>query len=337
MARCRAMARAGALALTAVLQSAPQALANLPGCEVTPSAAASVPHSLACRAFATDGAEMAWNVLIDRLANVPIALLGEVHDNAQHHRIRAQIILALEAERGQKPRPAIVLEHIRQDQDLALTAFRALDRRQPRHAVELLKALAWERSGWPDQSLFMPLFQAALDAEWPILAGNPANGEVRAVARQGLSALAGEEVARLGLAAPLPASAQADLLDELEASHCGLMPKAAFGGMADAQRYRDAHMAHAVADARRVHGRVFLLAGNGHVRLDRGVPWHLRRLAPDHAIATVLFLELDDTKPTALDYADRGSVSKPTADIMVLTPSAARPDPCAEMRKNFGK
>ena len=34
-----------------------------------------------------------------------------------------------------------------------------------------------------------------------------------------------------------------DLLGELEASHCGLMPKTAFGNMAVAQRYRDASMA----------------------------------------------------------------------------------------------
>ena len=66
------------------------------------------------------------------------------------------------------------------------------------------------------------------------------------------------------------------LLTELEASHCGLMPKSAFGGMAVAQRFRDGNMASILADAAPGSGQVVLVAGNGHVRLDRGVPWYLK-------------------------------------------------------------
>lgn len=338
--RARSVSLLGLVALAAILQPAPQALALLPGCEAAgPATAASPPvsHPLACRAFATEGLEIAWSGLVDRLAGVPIVLLGEVHDNGDHHRIRAQLILALEARRNGEPRPALVLEHIRADQDFALAALRALDRRQRRSAADLFAALRWETSGWPDKALFQPLFEAALDAEWPILAGNVPSGDIRAVARQGLAALPASELQRLGLATPLPAPAQADLLDELEASHCALLPKSAFGAMADAQRYRDAYMAHAVLDAQRAHGRAILLAGNGHVRADRGVPWHIKRLSPDARLATVMFLEAGGSKPTALDYLIRGSLDEPTADVVVLTRRAERPDPCAEMRKRFGK
>lgn len=342
MARCRArsVSLLGLVALAAILQSAPLAQASLPGCEAasganTPSSPGS--HPLACRIFGTGGTEVAWDALVDRLAASTVALLGEVHDNGDHHRIRAQLILALEARRGGEPRPALVLEHIRADQDLALAALRALDRRERRSVADLFAALSWETSGWPDKALFQPLFEAALDAEWPILAGDLPSADIRAVARQGLAALPASELQRLGLATPLPAPAQADLLDELEKSHCGLLPKSAFGAMADAQRYRDAYMAHAVLDAERAHGRAILLAGNGHVRSDRGVPWHLRRLAPDARLATVMFLEVEGSKPAALDYLIRGSLDEPMADVVVLTRRAERPDPCTEMRKRFGK
>ena len=50
--------------------------------------------------------------------------------------------------------------------------------------------------------------------------------------------------------------------------------------MAAAQRYRDAHMADCPHRGSARHGSAILIAGNGHVRADRGVPWHIRQRAP---------------------------------------------------------
>ena len=70
------------------------------------------------------------------------------------------------------------------------------------------------------------------------------------------------------------------LASELAGSHCGALPAYRFPTMSLAQRYTDAHLAEALVKAAEKHGGAFLLAGNGHVRTDRGVPWYLRQLAP---------------------------------------------------------
>jgi uncharacterized iron-regulated protein len=65
--------------------------------------------------------------------------------------------------------------------------------------------------------------------------------------------------------------------------------------------------------------RVVLIAGNGHVRTDLGVPWVLREAGvPAHDIVAVVYLEEDDP---ALP-----------ADRIVRTVRAQRPDPCEGLR-----
>src|SRR5690606_17942730 len=77
--------------------------------------------------------------------------------------------------------------------------------------------------------------------------------------------------------------------------HCGLLPEGAVGAMADAQRTRDARLARAVADARARTGLpVVLLAGNGHLRRDIGVPRYLEALRPSDRIVSVALLEGED-------------------------------------------
>ncbi|MDX2155436.1 MAG: ChaN family lipoprotein [Hyphomicrobiaceae bacterium] len=278
--------------------------------------------------------------LPEPLAAADVLLLGEVHDNPIHHRLRAGMIHWLEDARlkAGKPAPALVAEHIRADQALGLAGFHALGRsRRGVETARFFEALEWDKSGWPGASMFEPLFGAALDHGWPIIPGNVSRANIRNVARNGQSVLRSDEVVRLGLDAALPEPLQTSLLDELEASHCGLLPKSAFMGLADAQRYRDAHMARALIDAAARQGRAVLVAGNGHVRSDRGVPWHLRRMEPRKSIAMALFLEVEADKVAAADYVTRDAQGRPLADVFYLTARIERPDPCVEMRKRFGK
>jgi uncharacterized iron-regulated protein len=273
------------------------------------------------------------------MAAADILLLGEVHDNPLHHRYRADYLLQTgwHQQALGTPPPAVVLEHVRADQHLALAGFRALDRKRRADARTFFEAMQWERSGWPDARMFAPLIDAVLDLAWPMLPGNVTRDQIRAVARNGISALDSDERTRLRLDEPLPGPLQAALLSELEASHCGLLPKSAFSGLAEAQRYRDAFMARALADAAETHGSAILLAGNGHVRSDRGVPFHLRRIAPGRRITSVLFLEVEERKTELADYVERGPDGKAIADYIYLTMRPDRPDPCVEMRRLFRK
>jgi uncharacterized iron-regulated protein len=280
------------------------------------------------------------HALTAHLADGGLLLLGEVHDNGDQHALRAHLLdaFATELARRGRPAPALVFEHIRTEQSAALAPTptpTSVDARE--RARDLLSRLHWDKSGWPAADLFLPIFEAAIARALPILPGHPSRAEVRDVARRGLEALPNETVARLGLDVPLPEPLQSALLDELEASHCGLMPRTAFTNMALAQRYRDAHLAASLAAAASRYGAAILLAGNGHVRTDRGAPRDLARMAPERKIVAVAFIEVEDGAVDAGSYVPRDPSGVPAADYVVLTPRAARADPCEAMRAQFKK
>ncbi len=279
------------------------------------------------------------------LAAADFVLLGEVHDNPVHHRSRAGLLGKLNgrtwrpedgrASRG--PNFGLIMEHIRADQQEAVSGITPRDGtgRDGRSAKTYLDVLEWEKSGWPERKLFEPIFSEIFDLVLPVYAGNPTRAEVRDVARKGVAALPERTLQELGLLDPLPPAAQDGLLGELEASHCGLMPKRAFAGMADAQRFRDAFMAKALVGAQSKYGHAVLLAGNGHVRRDRGVPWHLSRMAAGKTIVVIMYVEVASTGLRVEDYVERDAAGRPVADFVFVTTQVARPDPCEEMRKHF--
>lgn len=256
-------------------------------------------------------------------------LIGEVHDNPDHHAIQAAFLNASRCMSKSAPNAA-VFEHIRIDQSSALAgASEPADMA----ASDLLRRLDWPNSGWPDQSMFQPLFAAAYAGGLTILPGEPARGSVRQVAREGLRALPEPDRLRLGLDRDLPAESSDALVRELVASHCNMLPASAISGLAQAQRYRDAHLADAMLTAAARHDKVFLLAGNGHVRSDRGVPWQLRNRNADPAsVLTIMLIEVEDSRHDAHTYVPHGPGGSPAADILIFTPRVARPDPCEQMR-----
>jgi len=266
-----------------------------------------------------------------------VVLLGEMHDNGAQHALRANVLRSIVtdlAEAKQQKPPALVFEHIRTDQAAAIATRPAPT---AAGAKDLLDRLDWKSSGWPAAELFLPIFEVAVTQGLPILPGHPTRAEVRDVARRGLAALPADAVSRLGLDTPLPEALQSSLLDELEASHCGLMPRSAFTNMALAQRYRDAYMAGTLAEAARSHGSAILLAGNGHVRKDRGVPRDLARIDPERKVLAVMLIEVREGEVDPGAYVERDPDGKPAADFIVLTPRTDRPDPCEAMRAHFKK
>jgi uncharacterized iron-regulated protein len=268
-------------------------------------------------------------------------LLGEVHDNPEHHLLRAGLLddMTERSPWGRGTHPPIVTEHIRADQAPGLERYRdLLATRSMRPGVDdLFEQLEWDKTGWQPTAIFRPLYSALLESHLPLRIGDPPRETVRAVARGGLPALPAGEAARLRLDIDYPAPLAASLAAELEASHCGMLPAAAVPAMALAQRYRDAYLAAALISAEFTLGPAILLAGNGHVRTDRGVPWHLRQRAPGKAILAVMLIEVEDGKNDPLDYVPRDTLGKPATDYIVFTPRAVREDPCKQMRTPASK
>jgi len=304
------------------------------------------PHSLAGKYWSRETGAVRYANLVDAVRSADFALLGEVHDNGLHHAWRGTLLRDVRGfgepytkAAGLPPKvPAVVLEHIRADQRPALDLFAGLVRSGQHldRPAEFFRFLKWEQSGWPDKKLFEPMISSILAGRHPLFAGDPPRDLVRAVAKSGFAGIAESEVARLGLAVAMDQRHLDALLTELEASHCGLLPKAAMVNMARAQRYRDAHQAAAMIEAARLNGGAVLLAGNGHVRSDRGVPAHLRRLAPDKKIVVVQLVEVEPGKTDPAAYVMRGPDGRPAADFLAFTERAVRTDPCIEMREKFG-
>jgi uncharacterized iron-regulated protein len=271
-----------------------------------------------------------------------VVSLGEIHDNGQHHNFRADFLRSLElAVAGTNgKRPAVAFEQIRADQQQALDAFTALPTQGSlaRTTADLLRLLDWDKSPWSKTADYTPLFSAAVNANLPIFAADPPRDLMRKTAREGPSALPPEERTRLGLDTPLPDAQNAASLVEIEGSHCGMIPKSAHANMAYAQRYRDAHMADVLLKAADAHGSAILIAGNGHVRSDRGVAWYLRQRAPEKKVVSVLFIEVEEGKNDPAAYIERDATGAPIADYIVFTPKHVREtDPCEKMREQMAK
>ena len=239
-------------------------------------------------------------------------LLGELHDNTTGHALRLQTLTRLVAGGA---RPALLMEQF--DRELQT----AIDREQQPApgmppgdaefdaAVDALVRLAsppGAAPGW-DWALYRPVLRLALQYRLPIVAANVSRRDARQVIAQGLAAT--------GFDPGVPADIADAQATAIVASHCGQVSMAQAGRMALAQVARDQFMARQVG---RYAGRgVVLLAGNGHVRKDLGMPRWLDNGTRQRSWA-VAYLEPDSADITAFDQ-------------VVQVPEQPRVDPCKAM------
>jgi uncharacterized iron-regulated protein len=261
------------------------------------------------------------------LSRSDFVLLGETHDNPDHHLLEARLVRAI-ASAGR--RPAVGFEMLDTEQQAKVD--QALSR-SPRDPDTVAEAVGWARSGWPDFALYRPVFAAALDSGLPLLAANLTRKRAHEVVARGTTALAPRVGEILGRAGPLPEGVARALREEMSESHCGQLPESMLEPMVLMQRARDAQLAERLLDAAGTRGAV-LVAGAGHVRTDRGVPTYLAREAPSRTSLAVAFLEVSLEKRDPGDYGDEfGSATLPF-DYVIFTPAAAREDPCLLLRKH---
>jgi hypothetical protein len=133
----------------------------------------------------------------------------------------------------------------------------------------------------------------------------------------------------LGVDRPLPADAGLALFSEIRRAHCDAVPDESIERMVDVQRARDGQMAAALVRAANDRGSegAVLIAGTGHIRNDRGVPWALRRRAPTTSIASVGFLEVRDGVDDPAAYVRDG-----THDAVWFIARVDDRDPCEVFR-----
>lgn len=291
-------------------------------------------HPLAGRLFdVAAGRFVQETELVERLAGRRFVLLGEKHDNPDHHRLQARVLHGL-VRAGQ--RPGVSFEMLGAQVEPALE--RALERSPP--ALEAIReAVRWDESGWPEWSMYAPVFRAALEAELPIAAADLSEKQVDAIRHGGLDALDPEVRSRLGLDEPLSPERRSALAEVIRAGHCGYLPEHGLDRMIAVQRARDAHLARSLLDLaeRPDAGGAVLIAGAEHARRDRGAPVPLERRAGAASIASLAFVEVrDDHTDASSDLAERFGSPVPF-DFVWFTPRVDDEDPCEKFRSQLEK
>ncbi len=293
-------------------------------------------HPLVGRIWQPEAARfVAPEAVVAALGQARFVLLGEKHDNADHHRIQAWLVAQMMAA-GR--RPAVAFEMFVSDQQAALDAYLTA---QPKDAAGLGAAMNWAKNGWPDWEHYQPIAQAALDGGAALLAANLPRPLLRKLAREGVSALGAERVAALGLDRPLPEELAAPLREEIAVSHCDQLPESMIGPMVTVMTARDAQMAEVLRRGaeRAGHDGAILITGKGHARNDRGVPFYLRRPGQDGgetaSIVSVGLVEVDEGMSEPAAYAGFFGAETLPFDFVWFTPIADPEDPCAKFAEQL--
>jgi uncharacterized iron-regulated protein len=250
--------------------------------------------------------------LLRRVGEADIVLLGEVHDNPVDHALRGALLTAFSAQR-----PAVVFEQFA-DRDTPIPPP------APDQSVEAwLDAAGFDRTGWR-WPLHAPVVDAALAHARSLWGANLSREELMPVVREGESAVRAP-IRRLMDQAPLDSAAAAAMDSTLQVSHCQQLPQSMIAGMRTAQVARDAAMARALLLAGADSGQrpEWLMAGNGHVQRDLGVPRILRAAVPTARVLAVGLLEREENGALPAAAERRGY------DLVIVTPRTQREDPCA--------
>ncbi len=246
--------------------------------------------------------------MLARAARVHHVILGETHDNPEHHRLQ-RVALEVLAKGG--TRRALAMEQFDSEHQAALDAAHA----KGADAEALAAAGRFDRKGW-NWPLYKPLVEFAVAHGWPLVAANLSRAEARVVM---------SEPSRSGLAPPEPALREALERDMID-GHCGHRPdEKRLSGMIEAQRARDALMARLLAT--QSSGAV-LIAGNGHARKDVGVPRYLKH----GELISIGLVEVEDARFDPSDYLT-GFATQASFDYLWFTPRFDRKDPCAAMAR----
>jgi uncharacterized iron-regulated protein len=246
----------------------------------------------------TVAAATATAARVDALLPADALLIGEQHDAAEHQQIEQQVVAHLA---GRGLLAALALE--------MADAGASTDKLKPTATEQQTQnALKWNEKGWP-WAAYGPAVMTAVRAGVPVLGANLPMAEMRSsmgdakldTQLQGPALKAQQQLIRIG--------------------HCNLLPENQITPMTRVQIARDKAMAQTIDDLALPGKVVVLLAGNGHVNRQLGVPQHL--LATLHAKAVHL---------RAGDATDKDAAFDGTWP----TPALAEKDHCAGLREQFG-
>jgi len=245
-------------------------------------------------------------------------LLGEKHDNPDHHRLQLAVLNNLIA----KNRVSNVAFEM-----LDSTSQPLLDEihKEPISTMaELETYLNWDEGGW-DWAFYGPLLNASYMAGLPMTAANISEDAMRRVYGEPLLA----EISTV-----LNEDTMNRLNADIDESHCGLLPESQFPAMVRVQQARDDSMAASMI--RPTAGMLsILVAGNYHIRQDLGVPNYLLAKNPRierEKIVSLSFMEVGQELMEPQEYLQAFGEQR-AFDFIWFTPAISDEDYCASLRQ----
>ncbi|MBF8269600.1 MAG: hypothetical protein HW386_1309 [Gammaproteobacteria bacterium] len=276
-------------------------------------------HNLANKIFAVKTNQIIDQTrLLNAVSEAEYILIGETHDNIQHHQIQAAII-----------------DYLSESNSTASVAFEMIDTEQGRMLENnivtspdyLIALLNHFQSGWEYEIYYRNLFDSVIRAGYSINSANIERNhliEMMDADTNELPADLANILSRNSLTPQITADMELDIID----SHCGMLNKEQAQPMLRGQRIRDAAMAMSLLNSNAA--LKVLIAGNGHVRNDWGVARYLDQ--GDKGVISIGLLEVDTDHNTPADYFSHWRNAELPFDYIWFTARADRSDPCIKYK-----
>jgi len=251
--------------------------------------------------------------LLQTLSHSQYVLLGEKHDNPDHHQLQAFVLQKLRDQGALSSVSFEMLDNSQRDALLSVTP-------EVLSSMDALKShLSWDDDGW-SWDYYGPMLYEALQAGELVQAANISSDELMAI-------YSGEESD--AIKGRLRDAQLQRLEQEIDESHCGMLPQSQFAAMIRVQRSRDAQMAASLRNgASKGQGVQALIAGNFHARRDLGVPNYIEEGGD---LVSLSFIELSAESTSPSDYVEALGADQPY-DYLWFTPSVEPQDYCAQLR-----
>ena len=260
--------------------------------------------------------------LLARIAKANVLLLGETHDNPQHHELQQKI---LNARIASGARPALVMEQLDADSQPALDAALAGSDRDA-----ILKALTGLIK-FTDRKFYRPFLVTAVDNKLPVIAANISSQQLQPVIWQGFSAFDADAIKRMAVEDVWSESRENYMRRNIGGAHCGQIRDSLREGLTRSQRLRDAMMADSAIPG--IGRGIVAIVGSSHARRDVGMPLYISARAPMAHIYSIGFVEVISGRNSPETYEAESASGDPPFDVIWFTTRVARADPCADMRK----
>ncbi len=263
--------------------------------------------------------------LFARINMADILLLGETHDNPQHHEMQ-QKLLKVRIETGASP--ALMMEQLDAESQPALDhALTGSNRDEVLSNVTgLIK--------FTDKEPYRQLLAIAIDNKLPVIAANISSLRLQPVIWFGYSAYDAGELKRLAVEEVWSDTRQNYLAAHMGGAHCGKLKDELRTGLTRSQRLRDALMADSAVPS--IGRGVVSIVGRDHARRDTGMPLYFSARAPSARIFSIGFIEVSAGKTDPGAYEAESATGDAPYDVIWFSPRAERADPCANLDKAKG-